>query len=111
MLGGFGFFFKLRTGKTFERHPNGDPQIILTSAEQCQVALGLITAITWQRGSHLAHPRSACYVQLCLPPRAVWDLSPMESDRARARRSWGCITGEGRAAAVGSNQKTGITGV
>lgn len=111
MLGGLGFFFKLRIGKTFERHPNGDLQIILTLVEQCQVALGLITAITWQRGSHLAHPHSACYVQLCLPTRAVWDLSPMESDRAWARRSWGCIAGEGRAAAVGSNQKTGITGM
>lgn len=69
MLGNFGlvFFFKLWIRKTFEWHPNGDPRIALTLAEQCQLALSFTTAITWHRGSHLAHLRNACYVRCCLP--------------------------------------------
>lgn len=44
------FFFKLWIGKPFERHPNGNSWIALTLAEQCQLALGFITAVTRCRG-------------------------------------------------------------
>lgn len=66
------FFKKLRIGKTFETNPNGDTRTILTLAEQCQLALGCITAIMWHGGSHLACPRSACYVRCCLTSWEIW---------------------------------------
>lgn len=50
----FWLFQKLQIRKTFERHPNGDLRIALTLAEQCQLALGFITAITlmWRESPH-----------------------------------------------------------
>ena len=88
-VGFWGCFLTLQIGKTFELHPNGNAQNALTLAEQCQLALGFITAITWGGGSHLTHPHSASFVRCCLLSRAAWDFPPVQSDRSQARRHRG----------------------